>query len=40
VAEFEGDRATEKELVDASAIGHGPAPAATEYERGTIEVTQ
>ena len=25
VAEFEGDRATEKELVDASAIGHGPA---------------
>ncbi|MGD8682893.1 MAG: sugar ABC transporter ATP-binding protein, partial [Chloroflexota bacterium] len=25
VAEFEGDRATEKELVDASAVGHGPA---------------
>ena len=24
VAEFEGDRATEKELVDASAVGHGP----------------
>ena len=25
VAEFEGQRATEKELVDASAAGHGPA---------------
>ena len=24
VAEFQGDRATEKELVDASAVGHGP----------------
>ena len=40
VAEFEGDRVTEKELVDASAIGHGPAIAAKEPERGTIEVTQ
>jgi erythritol transport system ATP-binding protein len=27
VAEFEGERATENELVDASAVGHGPARA-------------
>jgi erythritol transport system ATP-binding protein len=26
VAELDGDRATEKELVEASAVGHGPAP--------------
>ncbi len=40
VAEFEGDRATEKELVDASAVGHGPAGATTSIERGTVEVIQ
>ena len=32
VAEFEGDRATEKELVDASAVGHGPSATATASE--------
>ena len=35
VAEFEGDEATEKELVDASAMGHGPAAMSKETERGT-----
>jgi erythritol transport system ATP-binding protein len=40
VAEFEGDRATEKELVDASAEGHGPAVAAPTMENRTVEVTQ
>ena len=30
VAEFEGDRASEKELVDASAVGHGPAATASQ----------
>ncbi len=40
VAEFEGDRATEKELVDASAVGHGPAVSATGSESGTVEMIQ
>jgi erythritol transport system ATP-binding protein len=40
VAEFEGDRATEKELVDASAVGHGPAVLPTAIEGATVEVTQ
>ncbi len=41
VAEFEGDRATEKDLVDASAVGHGPALAKPRpHERGTVEVIQ
>jgi erythritol transport system ATP-binding protein len=43
VAEFEGDRATEKDLVDASAVGHGPAgtwtPPPTEGA-ATTEVNQ
>jgi erythritol transport system ATP-binding protein len=34
VAEFDGERATEKELVDASAVGHGPARAS---DRPTIQ---
>ncbi len=38
VAEFEGDQATEKELVDASAVGHGPSATAAAGERGTVEV--
>ncbi len=40
VAEFQGGEASEKELVDASAIGHGPALRLTGNERGTVEVTQ
>jgi erythritol transport system ATP-binding protein len=40
VAEFQGDQASEKELVDASAIGHGPAMRLNGSERGTVEVTQ
>jgi len=39
VAEFEGDRATEKELVDASAVGHGPAMK-SEAETEMVEVAQ
>jgi erythritol transport system ATP-binding protein len=39
VAEFEGDKATEKELVDASAAGHGPATKPG-GERMTAEVIQ
>jgi len=41
VAEFEGERATEKELVDASAVGHGPARASdrpTTQRAATTEV--
>ena len=41
VAEFEGERATEKELVDASAVGHGPARAPdrpTTHRAATTEV--
>jgi erythritol transport system ATP-binding protein len=37
VAEFEGDRATEKELVDASAVGHGPTATSSGSERA-VEV--
>ena len=43
VAEFEGERATEKELVDASAVGHGPAGAQrqpTTQGAATTEVSQ
>ena len=40
VAEFEGDRATEKELVDASAVGHGPAGNGKGSESGTVEMIQ
>jgi erythritol transport system ATP-binding protein len=41
VAEFPGDRATEEELVNASAIGHGPAiKRKDKSNEGTIEVTQ
>ena len=40
VAEFEGDRATEKELVDASAVGHGTTAMSNGSERGTVEVIQ
>jgi erythritol transport system ATP-binding protein len=40
VAEFDRGRATEKELVDASAIGHGPAVEPTHSERETVEVIQ
>ena len=40
VAELDGDRATEKELVDASAVGHGPVVVAAPIERGTVEVNQ
>jgi erythritol transport system ATP-binding protein len=40
VAEFEGDRATERELVDASAVGHGPAVTSPAIEKRTAEVTQ
>ena len=39
VAEFEGDRATEKELVDASAVGHGPTATSSGSERA-VEVIQ
>ncbi len=39
VAEFQADRATEKELVDASAVGHGPATR-REGETATVEVIQ
>jgi ribose transport system ATP-binding protein len=41
VAEFEGERATEKELVDASAVGHGPTGASdrpTTQRAATTEV--
>ena len=41
VARFEGERATEKELVDASAVGHGPARASnqpTTHRAATTEV--
>ena len=38
VAEFEGDQATEKELVDASAVGHGTTAMNKGSERGTVEV--
>jgi erythritol transport system ATP-binding protein len=40
VAEFEGDRATEKELVDASAVGHGTTTMSNGSKRGTVEVIQ
>jgi erythritol transport system ATP-binding protein len=40
VAEFSGDRATERELVDASAVGHGPSAGPAGSERGSAEVTQ
>jgi erythritol transport system ATP-binding protein len=40
VAEFLGEHATEKELVDASAVGHGPSVKPAASERGTVEVTQ
>ncbi len=33
VAEFEGDRATEKELVDASAVGARPGPGTRSRQR-------
>jgi erythritol transport system ATP-binding protein len=37
VAEFAGDRATETELVDASAVGHGPAVSTRENGRAIVE---
>jgi erythritol transport system ATP-binding protein len=40
VAEFEGERATEKELVDASATGHGPTAVGVASARETVEVQQ
>jgi erythritol transport system ATP-binding protein len=40
VAEFQEGQATEKELVDASAVGHGPSSKATSSEEGNVEVTQ
>ncbi len=40
VAEFQEGQATEKELVDASAVGHGPSSKATSREEGNVEVTQ
>jgi len=40
VAEFQEGQATEKELVDASAVGHGPSSRATSSEEGNVEVTQ
>ena len=40
VAEFQGAEASEKELVDASAIGHGPAVRLIGNERATVGMTQ
>ena len=40
VAEFQGDRASEKELVDASAVGHGTAAMNDGNRSETVEVTQ
>ena len=40
VAEFEGERATEKELVDASAVGHGTTAMNKGSKRETVEVIQ
>ncbi len=37
VAEYEGHRATEKQLVDASAVGHGPAVSTRENGRRIVE---
>ena len=40
VAEFEGERATEKELVDASASGHGPARAPAQLRTQAAATTE